>query len=271
MKRIYVLLIAFSVSFISCETEEVSEIEDSVEAVSHRYRYKKWRKKKCNVSVTPDLPATLNACTTAKGVNADNSYFDLTINDSSLAGDYGAWCVDVDLSLAADQCFEADVYSSYETLPEGKFEHPENFDKVNWILNQSFVGSESPSGGTYTFGDLQWAIWELIDDRNCQSCAYLGDDWSVTKGQEIVDMSLAEGEGFEPGNGDALAVVLVPTNNLQSIFVPYELECETNVGSICKRKYRSWRCYRWGCKHKKVKKWRKHRGRKKFKCSRGGY
>ncbi|MGX1930486.1 hypothetical protein [Flagellimonas sp. 2504JD4-2] len=265
MKKIYLLALALTVSFVSCETEEVAEIEDSLEAVNHSYRYKRWKKKKCEITVTPELPATISACTTAKGVDADDSYFNLTIDNTELAGDYGAWCVDVDLSLDADQCFEADVYSSYEDLPAGKFEHPENFDLVNWILNQNFIGMESQSGGAYTFGDIQWAIWELIDDRNCQSCAYLGDDWSRTKGQEIVDMALASGEGFEPGDGDALAVVLVPTNNLQSVFVPYELKCE-NVGSICKRKYRTWRCYKWGCKHKK-KKWRRSYGRKKFKCS----
>ncbi|MDC6364431.1 MULTISPECIES: hypothetical protein [Flavobacteriaceae] len=253
MKKIYLLFLALTVTFYSCDTEDTSTTEENLEAVSFRYKHNKWKKKECKISVTPDLPASLNACTTAKGVDADNSYFDLTISDTSLAGDYGAWCVDVDLSLNADQCFEADVYSSYETLPDGKFEHPENFDMVNWILNQDLIGSESPSGGTYTFGDVQWAIWELIDDRNCISCAYLGDDWNRTKGQEIVDMALANGEGFEPGDGDSLAVILIPTNNLQSIFVPYELECKNK-----RKRYR-------GNKYKRIKRWKK--GRKKFKCS----
>ncbi|MEZ4811265.1 MAG: hypothetical protein R2819_12970 [Allomuricauda sp.] len=267
MKRIYVLAITLAVSLMGCEKEDVSQTDESLQAVNHSFRYKNWENDDCDINVVPDLPATLNACTTAKGVDADNSYFDLTINDTSLAGDYGAWCVDVDLSLGADQCFEAEVFSSYETLPDGKFEHPENFDLVNWILNQNFIGTESPSGGTYTFGDVQWAIWELIDDNNCVLCAYLGDDWSTTKGQEIVDQALANGEGYEPGDGDSLAVVLIPTNNLQSIFIPYELECDSGVGTICKRKYRSWKCMRQGCRHEKIKKWRKHYGRKKFKCS----
>nr|WP_299381658.1 hypothetical protein [Allomuricauda sp.] len=266
MKKFYVLLFAFAVSFYSCETEEVTDVEDSIEAVNHSYRYKWWKKKKkrysnCEITSVPDLPATLNACTTAKGADADNSYFDLTISDTELAGDYGAWCVDVDLSLGPNQCFEADVYSSYETLPDGKFEHPENFDLVNWVLNQNFIGTESQSGGPYTFGDVQWAVWELIDDRNCQSCAYLGDDWSRAKGQEIVDMAMAQGEGFEPGDGDALAVVLIPKNNLQSVFIPYQLKCEREV-KRCKSRFGYGRCYKW-----RYKKWKKHYGRKKFKCS----
>ncbi len=266
MKKFYLVLLAMTVSFYSCETEEVADVEESVEAVSHKYRSKWWKKKKkknrCDISTMPELPATLNACATAKGADADNSYFDLTVSDTELAGDYGAWCVDVDLSLDADQCFEADVYSSYDELPAGKFENPENFDLVNWILNQNLIGTESQSGGPYTFGDVQWAIWELIDDRNCQSCRFLGDGWSREKGQEIVDMALAQGEGYEPGNGDALAVVLIPRNNLQSVFIPYELKCERKI-ERCKSKFTSWRCYKWRFK----KKWKRHYGRKKFKCS----
>jgi hypothetical protein len=268
MKKNYILATFVAIVFFGCDKEDVSQTEETIAAVNHTYKYKKDKDKNggCDISLFPDLPETLNACTTAKGVDADNSYFNLTINDSSLAGDYGAWCVDVDLSLNADECFEAKVYSSYESLPEGKFEHPENFDLINWILNQNFIGSASPSGGTYTFGDLQWAIWELIDDQNCALCAYLGSDWSKTKGQEIVDLALANGEGYEPGDGDSLAIVLIPTNNRQSIFIPYELECGDNVGTICKRKNRTWKCIRQGCKHEKNKRKNQH-GRKKFKCS----
>ena len=126
------------------------------------YDKQKDKENDCDISVFPDLPETLSACTTAKGVDADNSYFNLTINDSDLAGEYGAWCVDVDLSLNADECFEANVYSSYESLPEGKFEHPENFGALNWLVNQGLIGTEaSPELGNYTFGDLQIAVWNL--------------------------------------------------------------------------------------------------------------
>ncbi len=180
----------------------------------------------CAVNLTPDLPSVVNACTTAKGEDANNAYFDLTINDTSLAGDYAAWCVDVDLSLTGNECFDADVYSSYSDLPGGAFENPQNFDLVNWIINQNFVGTSSPSGGLYTFGDVQWAIWELIDDNNCQACSFLGSDWNTTKGQEIVDAAIANGENYMPGQGDVLVVILIPNNNRQPVFVNIPLECE---------------------------------------------
>lgn len=45
MKKIYTLILAMAVTFVSCDTEEVSEIEESVEAISHGYRYKRKAKK----------------------------------------------------------------------------------------------------------------------------------------------------------------------------------------------------------------------------------
>ncbi|MCL6266210.1 thioester domain-containing protein [Flagellimonas myxillae] len=241
MKKLALYLLAVStLTFTSCEVEPVGE--EGLESVEGKWRKNKKKKKKrkrnreneeCTVSVLPELPAMVNACTTAKGVNANNIYFDLTINDTSLAGDYGAWCVDVDLSLTGNECFDADVYSSYAELPAGAFENPDNFDLINWIINQNYIGMDSSSGETYTFGDVQWAIWELIDNQNCVACAFLGDDWSVTKGQEIVDAALASGEGFEPGEGQLLAVVLIPTNNRQPVFISIPLECESEPKGGC--------------------------------------
>ena len=121
------------------------------------------------------LPETVNVTTTAKpGADA---YFDVTIDDASglLSGsNIPAWCVDVDLTLNNNETAEFDVYSSYsDELPTDVFEFPENFDKVNWLLNQSIIGEESPNGlGTYEFGHLQYAMWDLIDDEFV--CAKLG-------------------------------------------------------------------------------------------------
>ncbi|MGX1930484.1 hypothetical protein [Flagellimonas sp. 2504JD4-2] len=226
-KLLLATLAVFIVGAYSCESEPVdSEVLGGIEGKSKVKPEKEKEEEECEINLLPDLPAMVNACTTAKGVDANNIYFDLTINDTELAGNYGAWCIDVDLSLTGNECFDADVYSSYADLPAGAFENPENFDLVNWIVNQNFIGMDSPSGGTYTFGDVQWAIWELIDDNNCQACAFLGDDWSEEKGQEIVDAAVANGEGFEPGEGQVLAVVLIPTNNRQPVFITIPIECE---------------------------------------------
>ncbi|WP_298789330.1 hypothetical protein [uncultured Allomuricauda sp.] len=229
MKKLLLAVLAVTtIGFYSCETEPVDA--EALGGIEGRGKIKPEKEKEenqvCVVNLTPDLPALVNACTTAKGEDANNVYFDLTINDTELAGDYGAWCIDVDLSLSGDECFDADVYSSYADLPLGAFENPDNFDLVNWIINQNFIGQVSPSGGTYTFGDVQWAIWELIDDNNCAACAFLGGDWSELKGQEIVNEAIANGEGFEPGEGQLLAIILIPTNNRQPVFISIPVECE---------------------------------------------
>jgi glutaredoxin len=189
-----------------------------------------------------NLPDTVSGSITAKP--GDNSYFTIDIEGVSiLAGaNIPAWCVDVDLSLGIEGPLDFAVYSSYEELPVGDFENPDNFDLVNWILNQSFIGSASPSGGNYTYGHIQWAIWELIDDVNCVNCIFLTDptgDWNndpdnIIKGQEIVQLAIDNGEGFVPQCGELIGVVLIPEGK-QPIVITVEvptLECGDCEGKI---------------------------------------
>lgn len=242
MKKLSLALIAiFAFTFLACEVEPV---DNTLTSVDGKGKIKAQKVKEtsesdaCVVDLLPALPSMVHACTTAKGEGTlMGAYFDLTIDDTELAGDHAAWCVDVDLSLGAEECHDYYVFSSYAELPAGAFENPDNFDMVNWILNQNFVGQSSPSGGTYTFGDVQWAIWELIDNQNCVACAYLGSDWSEEKGQEIYDAAMANGEGFEPGAGGVMAVVLLPTGNTQSIIIAIPLDCDQEGGGGCETAY----------------------------------
>ncbi|RDY61961.1 hypothetical protein [Flagellimonas nanhaiensis] len=230
MKKLTLTLFAAMVAvFYSCEVEPAGT--DNLDSIDGKGKLKEKvvEEEICEISLFPDLPAVVNACTTAKGVDANDAYFDLTISDTSLAGDYSAWCVDQDASLEAGECFEAEIYSSYEELPIGAFEKPENFDLVNWLFNQNIIGQASSGGDPYTFGDFQRAIWYLIDDSNCVQCLYLGD-WDDDRALELVDLALANGEGYEPGEGDKLAVILIPTNGRQSLFIPYTLECPSSGG-----------------------------------------
>ncbi|PWH82445.1 hypothetical protein DIS18_09325 [Algibacter marinivivus] len=203
------------------------------------------------------LPDVVSIQTTEKPTDA--AYFALDVLNTNLAGtNLEGWCVDVDLSLGVEGPLDFDVYSSYEELPAGKFENPQNFDLVNYIMNQNYVGKASPSGGAYTFGHVQWAIWELIDDRNCQSCTYLTNptgDWrddasNITKGQEIVDAALANGEGFTPAVGQKIAVVLIPEGK-QSIIImkdvpAKEVPCSDCEGEVTKLELE----FDWGCAKK---------------------
>ncbi|RLD28044.1 MAG: hypothetical protein DRI75_08040 [Bacteroidetes bacterium] len=243
MKKNIIFLFGICLFFVSCQIENLEE-EVSLSSVSSLEH----KKADNNTGCIPDieglelnLPDVVSAQTTAKP--GDNSYFTLDILDSNLAGvNIPAWCADVDLSLGIEGPFDFAVYSTYEELPVGKFENPDNFDLVNWILNQSFIGSVSPSGGNYTFGHVQWAIWELIDDVNCVNCIYLSDptgEWNndpenVTKGQEIVQAAIDNGDGFVPQCGEQIAIVLIPEGK-QSIIITVEvptLECNECKGKI---------------------------------------
>ena len=161
----------------------------------------------------------------AKGLDAIDSYFDIAIDDALLDGIWDAWCVDQDLRLNDNECFEASVYSSYEALPAGAFERPENFDQVNWLLNQEIVGKISSSGSAFTFGDVQRAIWYLIDDSNCVLCEDLGP-YSDERALELMSYAMEYGEGFKPKAGQYLGIILIPTTSKQSLIIRYRLECE---------------------------------------------
>jgi hypothetical protein len=125
-----------------------------------------------------------------------------------LDGTYPGWCVDTDHTIGNNTNYVANVYSSYENLPAGLIEYPENLDLVNWIINQGFVGTPSPGcAGNYTYGDVQRAIWTLVEDNN--STSGLGS-WSACRVAEILAAAQSNGEGYEPGCYDYVAVILVP-------------------------------------------------------------
>lgn len=170
------------------------------------------------------LPITIPVCVTDKG-DAD-SYFDISIaGDSFLAGDYNAWCIDLYKSLNDGFCFDANAYSMYgENLPD-IFGKPENLGAVNWIVNQDFISQG------YTFGEIQWSIWELLELDNTISYCCLGT-WDKVKGEEIVEMALQHLD-FEPACGESLGIAIIPTEAFSStqpvmitIPIPCGGECE---------------------------------------------
>ncbi|KAB1196495.1 MULTISPECIES: hypothetical protein [Haloferax] len=141
-----------------------------------------------------------------------DSYFNLTVSGGTVVnGLYDSFCVDTDRTISPGATYTAQVYSSYESLPAGLIENPQNLDLVNYIINQGWVGTTSAGGyGTYTYGDVQRAIWTLVDDE--VSGAGLGS-WNQNRVNEILADTQANGEGFVPGCGDYLAVIFVPGNN----------------------------------------------------------
>jgi hypothetical protein len=84
---------------------------------------------------------------------------------------------------------------------------------VNWIINRGFYGLSSTYGETYTGGDIQRAIWTLIENAN--STSGLGS-YSQCRVNEIIAAADAGGDGFEPGCDEYVALIQNPCGNAQS-------------------------------------------------------
>lgn len=161
------------------------------------------------------LIAFEDALPAAASLNVANwgpfSYFGSTItNGGMLNGFYVGWCIDVGHFITPGTTYPVTIYSSYEDISGiSRIDYPENFDKINYIINQGYVGQPSGCDGAYNKADVQRAIWVLIDETpsgvgNCR-----------------VDEILAEanlyGEGFIPGCGDLIAVIVAPVNAAKQV------------------------------------------------------
>jgi hypothetical protein len=166
-----------------------------------------------------------------------DSYWDIQIEGI----DFDAWCVDLDRYMSPGGTYQVAMWSSLDTealLPlfdTEAGETPENFPKVNWILNQDFVGKISDGcgdgTGVYTFRDVQEAIWRLIEDADdVFDSGRIGDPCRVP---EIVDAANTyeyESGKFVPGCDDYMAIILAPISNnqriiAQVIFAQVEIGC----------------------------------------------
>jgi len=163
------------------------------------------------------LPIPVSVCVTGKGDS--DSYFDISIaGDNFLTGSYNAWCIDLYKHLGNGECFDANAYSVYSEGLTYPFGHPENLSAVNWIVNQDFISQG------YTFGEIQWAIWELLELDNNTSYCCLGT-WDKTKGQAIVALAIQHTD-FVPGCGDQMGIAIIPTDEtIQPVMISIPVPC----------------------------------------------
>ena len=97
----------------------------------------------------------------------------------------------------------------------------ENLDLINWIINQDFENTDNGDGTatTYTGAEVQGAIWALTNGEQLESYGEPGGVYvdaaygTVDNAQEIVDLALANGEGFEAGEGDIVGVFVDPVTS----------------------------------------------------------
>jgi hypothetical protein len=162
------------------------------------------------------------------GADPDASYFDTTFTATSglLAGEtFNGWCVDVGHSVSMNTTYPATAYSILElpTGPIGNIDKPQNLPGVMWLLNNYRPGDVvtadiTPNDGianpvtrTLTSGDIQRAIWYIVD--NTQSTSGLGaysDPWA----KYLADLGLAN-VAYAPASlcGLVVPIILVTNNN----------------------------------------------------------
>ena len=146
---------------------------------------------------------------TVQHLTGATSYFKITMmDDGLLSGSYAGWCADW-ASLIEDATYETKFYSSYSPqLPEDLIAHPENLDEVNWLINQNFVGKNAgDSLGTYTSGDVQLAIWTLLD--NYFETSTVGS-FSQGRVDKIVSLAQTLGKDFYPTCKEEVVIILDP-------------------------------------------------------------
>lgn len=164
-----------------------------------------------------EMTSTASGRVSASLVQNGPSYWQVTFNDGEeLAGKiYAGWCVDTQRTIGGTHqmllipSFVDDGYGDVMLNPTAAawVDRFDNLDLVNWIINQSFVGQPSTCDGNYTYGDVQKAIWQVIDN-NPQSTSGLGP-WQQCRADEILAAAWAYGEGFVPTCGQVVAVLMV--------------------------------------------------------------
>lgn len=148
---------------------------------------------------------------TIKHLSGADSYFEVNVTDSGLLkGKYRGWCADWATLIEDDTVYQAKVYSSYSnSLPSGLVDKPEYLDEVNWLLNEHVVGEPSEAGGNFTSGDLQVAIWTLIDDSFSTSTV---GPFSQARVNELVATALEQGSDFKPNCKQSVGIIIEPGN-----------------------------------------------------------
>lgn len=155
-------------------------------------------------------------------------YWNFTLsNAGAFNGNYCGYCIDLghDMTPPGARDFTcARIYSSYEPLPACDIgfpyiEHPENFPKVNYLINHFQAGqtvnltnsdcSLASGTGVLTVIDIQKAIWSLLDEGPGNDYNEFSDPLRVNA--ILCDVN-ANGAGFVPDcqNGDKIVFVVIP-------------------------------------------------------------
>lgn len=165
-------------------------------------------------SITASLPDMANIVVTLDIVG--DAFYTATLSGTGDARFDGksfdiAYCANANLFLDTDVSYAATMSLASEADAPASVVNAQNLDMVNWILNQGFdsIDNGDGTGKTYTGGEIQGAIWGLTDDYLFVNEAVPAFG-TIANAQEIYQLALANGEGFTPGEGDIVGIILDP-------------------------------------------------------------
>lgn len=145
---------------------------------------------------------------TVTHMSTGQSYFKVDVLEPGpLNGSWPGWCADWNTRIEDGVMYPAHFWSSLADVPSDVVDHPEYLDEVNWIINQDFVGKTAPMDlGAYTIGDVQLAIWSLIDDEFDEDSV---GEHSQARVDYIVEQAKLH-DGYEPGCRKLVGIILIP-------------------------------------------------------------
>ena len=112
-------------------------------------------------ATTNDVDCALDLPTGPVEVCVDVGDVSYLLHLLSGAGDrdglYEAWCVDVPGSITVE-CYDVALISSLDPVLNDVIAAPENWDLINYLLNQIPTYRSTHGASDY---DLQWVFWSL--------------------------------------------------------------------------------------------------------------
>lgn len=188
------------------------------------------------------LPDTVDFCVTGgRFLENGQAYFYVNIEEGALSGTHLGWCGAFDKSInynpaTSNTCYTFNVYTLADDI-SGIINLEENMDLANWLINANLVGTTGADGSPYTFGDLQWALWKLLDNVSCTTCNshLLIED--TTNGEALYNLAIADNdgngvpdaEGYTPKCGSNTLLVLYDGVH-QPVLIPYTIPCKEDCG-----------------------------------------
>lgn len=148
----------------------------------------------------------------------------------ALDGVWPAWSAAVHPDMLDDMNRPMDMWSTYDPAVDelASVAYPENYPKVNWLLNSYQPGQVFVDGTMLTAAEMQAAIWTLLDE--VPDHAGLGRI-NPAHVRELLMRASYAGVGYTPGCGDEVATLFVAHSGRGApmlVSVPFE-----DMGVMC--------------------------------------